>query len=385
MSPTPRQLAETLAAHPHRAALCTRVSAVVLAAAAQRRPACLSGNEVLDLPATTALTEEQASTPWGNVLELLDKGAQTRDDWSLLAACTALYVGATWQQLDLAKVSTDLAWLGAETPCNAWLFLDAGLGEGAADFWSRVGDVLPTLAVREQLTVVAGLLAAQSHGALQLKRRVLEHTSNPTLVQLLGASSPVTGISAEVQPGPRKPWILVLQALSGWLFISAIGRGLGRYVLLSRSMGKLEVDARGVCLTQQRRLLGQELGHRRTWIALDDIASLTRETRFGGVGVYLGLVMLALGTYFGVRLFVYGLRVPGAVPSLVLTGALIVLLGALCDWLGSGALRRQRGQTRIIVAPHRGRSIAVGPVPVAEADAWLTQLGVLRAFGTTLR
>jgi hypothetical protein len=384
LNPTPRQLAEGLAAHPHRAAICTRVSAVVLAAAAERRPACLSGAEVLEV-APTPLDREQAATPWGDVLELLDKGAQNRGDWSLLAACTALYVGATWQQLDFERVTRDLAWLAAETPCNAWLFLDAGLGDNAAEFWSRVGATLPSLATKEQLGIVSGLLAAQSHAALELKQRLLQTTHNPTVAQLIEASSPVPGLTAELQRGPARPWVLVLSALSGWLLVTALFRALGRYVLMARTRGRVEVDARGVCVTEQRRILGQEMGHRRTWIALDDIAQLTRETRFAGAGVYVGLGMLALGSYVGVRLFVDAVRVPGGAPSLVLAGALIILFGIALDLLLGSLGRYRSGKTRIIVAPRSGRSFALGPLPIAEADAWLAQLGVLRAFGTTLR
>jgi hypothetical protein len=385
LSPTPRQLVEGLAAHPHRAAICTRVSAVVLAAAAARRPACLSGTEVLELQATPPLSHEESATAWGDVLKLLDRDAQSRDDWALLAACTALYVGSTSSQLAIEQVISDLAWLSAHTPCNPWLYIDAGLGEQAADFWSRVGEGLPALPTAEQLSVVSGLIAAQSHPALALKQRLLAQTANPTLVQLLETSSPVPGLSGELDRGPRAAWSLVLQALFGWLFVAALGRGVARYVLFARTQASVDIDARGLYITQQRRVLGQELGQQRTWLALDEIAQLTRETRFVGAGIYAGLVMLALGTYCGVQLWVTGVRTPGGAPSLIWMGALVVLGGVVGDLLLGRISRFRSGKTRIVVVPRKGRSFALGPVPLAEADAWLAQLGVLRALGSTLR
>jgi hypothetical protein len=361
--------------------MCTRVSEVVLAAAAARRAESLSGPEVLarssQLP---ALAHDEASTRWGNVLQILDQGARSHSDWLLLGAAVAIYVGATWQRLDRSRVIVDGAWLAAETPCNPWLFLDACLDD-AAEFWLEVGERFLALPHPQQLALAAGLSSARSNAALELKRRVLTHTESPTLAQLLESSTPVSRISAELGRAPQKAWLLVLQALSGWLLVSSLVRAVGRHLLLRRRKGTLEIDARGLCLREEHSVLGQTLGHRERWIPLDQLGVLSRETRFAGLGLYTGLFTLVVGSYLGVRLFVDGVRVPGGSPSLVGFGLGLVAVAIAIDALLNGFGGATSGKTRLLVQHKQGQSFALGPLPSREVDAWLEQVGVLRAFG----
>ena len=73
--------------HAQSERLCQRAADVCLSAAKAKRADWLSARTVaLDATPLTALSPSEAETPFGNLLGVLDRGAQTPLEWSVLGA-----------------------------------------------------------------------------------------------------------------------------------------------------------------------------------------------------------------------------------------------------------------------------------------------------------
>jgi hypothetical protein len=110
------------------------------------------------------------------------------------------------------------------------------------------------------------------------------------------------------------------------------------------------------------------------------LTQLTRETRFAGMGVYLGLLSLCVGTLVGTGLLVDSVRVAGGSPSLLISGVIVILAGVVLDLVLSSLARYRTGKTSVVIVPSRGRPLVLDRVPSAEADAWLRKLSTLSAL-----
>ena len=143
-------LVEPLAAHPHLSALASLVRASALDATLARRADYASRPRIGTGPATgpghipEGLTREDAETPFGNVLTVLERGVSTLDERALLGALMALSLRlAPPSDSEAAReVGTHLVWLAAHTPCDALSALDVALGENAVELWDGVASVL---------------------------------------------------------------------------------------------------------------------------------------------------------------------------------------------------------------------------------------------------
>ncbi len=97
-----------------------------------------------------------------------------------------------------------------------------------------------------------------------------------------------------------------------------------------------------------------------------------REVRFPRLGLYAGLLALAMGTYVGVGAFVDGARV--ASPSLLAWGLLFVAAGIAIDLVLSSVRFGAKGKCRIVLLPRKGRVVCIGGVDPQRADAALASL-----------
>jgi hypothetical protein len=383
MSPTPREVLENLLGHPHGPALCARAAQVVLAAAARRNAACLGGPEVaeLDTGALEPLTREQSATRFGDLLEILDRGAQSQTEWLLVAVAVSIHLGRRWPSVDAPSTLDQLFWLCDETPCNVWLTLDDCLdGPASEALWGEALPILLRQSHRCQIAVAAGLSGATSEGALRLKRELAAHTDSPTVRMLLDLSTPAPALQGELARPPAKPWSLALQAITGWLVLRTLASVVMRFVLGSRRRARLRVTRRGLEISTQRRLLGRDLMERTQFIPLGELSSLACETRFHGLGIYVGLMALGAGTYIGSGLLVDALRVTGGSPTLAGFGLLTLLGGLALDFAFTTLGDHRKGKTRVIITPHRGTRFALAKVDALDAEAWLKRLSVLSAL-----
>ncbi len=385
MSPTPEQILDALRTHPQSVEICARVAAVALGAAEQRRPEWLDSSEVPEL-AIGMLPEVDpagAATPYGDPIVVLDRGAKTATEWLLLAACVALQVGRTWIAEQSGPDAVDgIAWLAAHTPCNAWLFIDSTISPEASDaFWNVAAERVLAKGVATQWPAVVGVMRDASGGALRFKQRLLSDSQHPTIIQLLENSLPVGALIGEIGPVPARPWWFVLQALTGWLLLRTVGSFALRYGLGFTRSGQLHLDAGNVRLQEERRLLGRTVSRRVRTLPLHELSLLTRQTRYQGWGLYVGLFCLALGTYLGAGMLVDAVRVSGGSPSLLGVGLALVVLGLLLDFVLTAWTSYRNGRTRVFIELRSGRRFALNRVELASADAWLHRVAALRALG----
>jgi hypothetical protein len=331
------------------------------------------------------LTREDAETPFGNVLTVLERGVSTVDERALLGALMALSLRlAPPSDGEAAReVGTHLVWLAAHTPCDALSALDVALTENARELWEGVASVLldpesmpPDFGATEALIAAAALRRSVSAEAQQLRFQAAEQVSDRALLALLAPSAEELGgeLWGEVQPAPRGPILTIVLAVTLLLFVLQVGRLIARYAFAYRRPAALRLGPHGLELVQRIELMGRVLRDRSTVVPLSNLARVTREVKYARAGLYVGLLALTLGTYFGTGYFVDGVRQPGGSGELLGLGALFVVVGLLIDFMLSSGVEALRGGCRVVVVPRRGRTLCVGGLDALRADALLAAL-----------
>jgi hypothetical protein len=392
MSVSRRDILNALRAHAQSERLCNRAAEVCLAAAKAERADWLSARTVaLSTELLTPLSPEEAETPYGNVLAILDRGAQTPLEWSVLSAALALSMARRWPALGAATEPTAeerellarVAWLAAHTGCNAWALLSLDETAGAGQLWPHVDQCVDSFSVAEQLALGVGIVEASSESALALKASWLDRTGNPTLVSLLEVSSTSPWVTGQVRPSPRHGWVWALQAVTGILFFRSLGRLIARYVLWARDEAKVRVSPRGLEVISQRQLLGHRFAERRHWIPLSELREVRRETRYRGILLYVGVACLLVGSFLGTGLLLDGLRVPGTSPSLLTVGIGLLAVGVGIDfWLSRWSTVVQ-GRAALHIQRQKGRGYLFYDLVSPGPEELIERITRLRAFATS--
>jgi hypothetical protein len=330
-------------------------------------------------PKPGELGQEQAQTPYGNVLTVLDRGAQTEREAQLLAALLALSVARS-RTADPETVAPKLVWLATHTAVNALLALDAALGDEADAWWTAVANIAarPSTAAAdfgwgEALSAAAALRSSPSAAARREVLRLVESAENPALQTLLKdrREVPNATLNGELTAPPRGPVLTTILAFTLVLFVLQLGRVVGRFALAYRRPAELYLTPRGIELKHRTELLGKVLRDRVTLVPLGNVARVTREIRFARIGLYAGLTALVIGTYLGMSLLVDAVRVPDGSPPLLGLGVLFILVGLLLDFALSTLADSARGKCRLVVVPRKGKPFCIGAIDAQNADALL--------------
>ncbi|HYO97947.1 MAG TPA: hypothetical protein VER33_25760 [Polyangiaceae bacterium] len=382
-------LVEPLAELPQSAALASLVRACALDATLARRadfgsrPRSGAGPIAGPGHIPEELTREDTETPFGNVLDVLERGAERPEERALLGALLAIAIrnDPPGDLAAEAELAGHLVWLAAHTPCDALSALDVALTSDAADgLWSAVAAVttatmgLPLDFGRtEALVAAAALRDSPSPMARALRFDAATTAPDPTVRALLsvGAGELTGELVGEVQPAPRPLALTLVLALTLLLFVLGALRLIGRYVFAYRRPAALRLGPNGLQLSQRIELMGRVLRDRSTVVPLSNLARITREVRYARVGLYAGLIALTLGTYFGTGLLVDGIRVPGGSAPLIGLAVLLIVLGLATDFLLSSLAESARGRCRVVVAQRRGRTLCVGGLDPRQADTLL--------------
>jgi hypothetical protein len=384
-------LVEPLSAHPHLSALASLVRASALDATLARRADYASRQRIGTGPATgpghipEGLTPEDAQTAFGNVLSVLERGASTPEERALLGALMALSLrlAPPSDAQAAAEVGTHLVWLAAHTPCDALSALDVALAEGAVELWDGVASVLldpdslpADFGATEALVAAAALRRSISPEAQQLRFQAAEVVTDRALLALLAPNAEELGgeLWGEMQPAPRGPLLTLILAATLLLFLIQLGRLIARYAFAYKRPAALRLGPQGLELAQRIELMGRVLRDRSTVVPLSNLARVTREVKYARSGLYVGLIALTLGTYFGTGYFVDGVRQPGGSGELLGLGALFIVVGLLVDFMLSSGAEALRGGCRLVVVPRRGRTLCVGGLDPVRADALLAAL-----------
>ena len=345
---------DALSQHARIADLGALAHALMTSAAEARRSGRPS-KRVVDLAAERSLTPDDASTPFGNALEVLDRGPSSADERSLARALAAHAV-ASHRPKDASEevlAANDLLWLAAHTPFDALGLLDKALGPDAPRLWVAI-----TEAIRGGLAGVLGTPAP----SLPIP------TSAPARVPV--PSGPLLG---EMAPAPRGPLATTLLAVTGILLVTHAARLFGRVALAYKTPAEVALSDDGDVRVRWRvELLGRTLRDRDVLVPRAALGRAAREVRFSGAALYAGLLALVLGSYVGVSAFVDGVR--SASPALLAAGLVIVALGLSLDFVFSCAVPGARGRCRVVFVPRTGRQLCIGDVDRAHADSMLGRL-----------
>jgi hypothetical protein len=345
-------------------------------------------DRVAQLAAERGLTREEAATPCGNALEVLERPPADATESALACALAAhaLAAHAPSGPGQNDRAARDLFWLAVHTPFDATGLIDRALGQGAASLWEAIAERIrgagrgPLASVEREETLLAALALATSSAKIAEYQATLlaREVSDRTLARILSASprdarKPLEPLRGEMAPPPRGPWATSLLAITGILFVVQAVRLFGQVALAyKRPAEVLVLDDGGVRIQWRVELLGRTLRDRDVLVPRAGLARAAREVRFRGLALYAGLLALAVGSYVGVSAFADGVR--SASPTLLAAGLLIVAVGLAMDFALSCALPGARGRCRVLFVPRSGSTLCVGSLDLASADAVLARL-----------
>ena len=323
------------------------VAHALMTSAAEGRRSGRPSRRVVDLATERAVTRDEAATPFGNALEVLDRGPTNADERALARALAA-HALAAHRPKDRAEevlAANDLLWLAVHTPFDALGLIDKALGDQAPRLWTAILDVLRG--------GVAGVVGPLPDGS-----------------PARGPAEPLVG---QMAPAPRGPVATALLAVTGVLLVTHAARLFGRVALAYKTPAEVLLSEDGGVRVRWRvEMLGRTLSDQDVLVPRSALGRATREVRFSGLTLYAGLLALVLGSYVGVSAFVDGVR--SASPALLATGLLVVALGLSLDFVFSCVVPAARGRCRVLFVPRRGRQLCVGDVDQARADSMLGRL-----------
>lgn len=386
---TTRALVESLGSHPHRHALQALVRGSALDAAlnkraefaSRRRP---SAPQTASSPVSVALTRADAETPYGNLLDVLERGVERLEEGALLGALLSLAIQSDppAEASEAVDLAFDLVWLATKTPCDALRSLDEALGPDAGPIWYGVALVVSSpesvpadFGPTEALVAAAALRQSTSPEAQTLRVEACERVLDPVLRALLAPETRELGaLTGELRPSPRSGALTALLALTLLLFLINAVRFASRFFFAYRKPASVQLGSQGIELSYRVQLMGQVLRERSTLVPFSNVALVTREIKYARVGLYAGLLALLLGTYLGAGLFVDGVRVPGGSAPLLALAASFIAIGLGADFVLSTGADSARGRCRLVVATLQGRSFCLGGLDPRLVDGWLLAL-----------
>jgi hypothetical protein len=389
MSTSPEAVLEEIAAHPRGDDLARLVHTVAFAAADERRSTLSDG--LAEVAERAGIKREDAELPSGNVLRALERGsleAAGSATRGLLAALLARGIALSPPQGEgaEARVAEALLWLSTSSSIDALTAIDGALDVKADGLWRAVAEIVrridaggaPTFGRAGAVIGAAALRESRSDAAREQARALATEVRDPIVRSLLsGAPAPSADeggsvVIGEQVAGPRHAAMLVLLGITGVLLAMHVVKLVARLALRYRRPAELRVTQKGVTLKSRTELLGRTLREAELVIPIESLVEATREVRFPRLPMYTGLFALALGSYFGVALFIDGARVGS--PAMLGTGALLVAGGIGLDFLLESATSGLRGRCRVVLSPRKGEAVAVADVDPKAADAALTRL-----------
>jgi hypothetical protein len=376
---------EALLQHPRLGDLAALARASMTGAAETRRPE-RQPERVSEMAKELALSRDEAATPFGNALDVLERGPEDDAERALACALAAHVVALhpPKERDDEDRLANDLLWLAAHTAFDATGLLDRALGDRATNLWDALADrirridqgKLPALGRGEALVAAVALTASRSKGAMRQAMALAVEVRDRKLGRVLAAGAerePVEPVVGEMAPAPRGPALTAFLALTGILLAVQAARLLGRVALAYKKPAELTLsDDGGVRVRWRIELLGRTLRDRDVLVPRAALLRATREVRYPRIALYAGLLALAVGSYVGVSAFVDGVR--AASPSLLASGLAIVALGLALDFALSSVAPGARGRCRLLLVPRDGAKLCVAGVDAARADALLARL-----------
>ena len=376
---------EALSQHPRLPDLAALARASMTGATETRRPE-RQPERVSEMAKELKLSRDDAGTPFGNALDVLERGPEDAAERALACALAAHVVALhpPKEREDEDRLANDLLWLAAHTAFDATGLLDRALGDRATNLWDALADrirridegKLPALGRGEALVAAVALTSSRSKGAMRQATALAAEVRDRKLGRVLAIGAvrePVEPVVGELAPASRGPALTALLAVTGILFALQAARLLARVALAYKRPAELTLSEDGGVRVHWRvELLGRTLRDREVVVPRAALLRATREVRYPRLALYAGLLALAIGSYVGVSAFVDGVR--AASPSLLASGLVIVVLGLALDFALSSVAPGAKGRCRLLVVPRDGAKLCVAGVEPSRADAVLARL-----------
>jgi hypothetical protein len=376
---------EALSQNAHVADLAA-ITRALMTIASETRRVDRHPERVTQLASELQLTHEQATTPFGNALDVLSRGPESAPERALACALAAHAIAAhpPTQRDEEERMAHELLWLATHTPHDATGLLDRALGERAANLWGAIADhvrridqgTLRSLGRGEALVAAVALASSSTSGAATAALALATDVGDRGIARVLGArheTEPEEPMVGEMTSAPRGPVATAALALTGVLLAVHLLRLLGRVALAYKRPAQVTFcEQGGVRVKWRVEILGRTLRDWDVVVPRGALMRATREVRYPRVALYAGLVALAAGSYVGVSCLVDGVRATS--PSLLASGLAIIALGLGLDFALARVAPGARARCTVTFVPRRGAPLCVGNVDVRRADAFLARL-----------
>jgi hypothetical protein len=376
---------DALVQHPRLTDLAATTRALLTKVAADRGGEG-RGGRVAELATQFRLTREDANTPFGNALDVLERGPEDDAERALARALSAHAIAFYPPKArdDEDQVATDLLWLATRTPFDATGLLDRALGSAATTMWDAFAEQIrridegarSSLGRPEALIAAAALVSSTSPAAAKLAAALATDVRDRHVARVLesGADGYATdGVCGEMGSPPRSAFTSALLAVTGISLVTRGARLLGRAALAYKRPAEIVLSVDGSLRIKWRtELLGRTIQEQDVVVPRSGLVRATRAVRYPALALYAGLLALALGSYVGMSAFVDGVRVSS--PSLLVTGMTIISIGIVVDFAFSCVVPGRRGKCQVVIVPRRGPPLCVADVDILVADALLTRL-----------
>lgn len=345
------------------------------------------------------VSADDAATEAGNLLSVLERGAETALERAMVSAFAVLGLGAALGEDD-AKAASERVfrfvrhadWLEVCTDYTVYPFVDALLDPRPAEqVWGELAQaVVDDAAGRDgeqarvrarnaaRLTALASSTSASARAAL---RRVVGSPALDEATRLLASTLAGDG-AGEAEPSslrlqgvlgraPRARATEALRWLSGWAIVAWALRAIAS-VLGLRRRAEVRLGARGLEVRTELSLLGRTVRERTETWSLDALEGAGREVRYPAVHLLVGAVALSVGVLFGGLMLFDGARSGELV--LLLLAAALVLGGAGLDLALDVLLPARRREVVVDLAARARSPLRIRRVGVHEADTFLRAL-----------
>jgi hypothetical protein len=389
-------LLEELRAHEHRGPLGA-LALDVLGRQAEGRTQFVGREHVRKRAADLGVEREKAGTSLCNVLDLLERGAESDRERRVVVSLAVLGLAdAVARDEGVAEALVERAvrhatWLEIATELG-WLRALASESEGALA--QRVIDELAQHVIDRSVgtlhreprdrayavALVAALASARRPRADERLAELARHEGLDPVVaaavrELSGAgrvsmtAEPV--LDGRAAPDTARGARAVLRWITGWAALVGLGRGVARLLGRERRVA-LSLRGREVDIRESGGLLGRPTTERASSVPVQSLLSVSRERAHTGAALYAGALALAAGVLVGGYLAFDGLRSGELVLASV--GAGLVVLGVVADLAADVLARSARGGATVELVLPRGRVVRLVAPSREAADAFLEAL-----------
>jgi hypothetical protein len=333
------------------------------------------------------LTREEATTPFGNALDILHPGPDGATEHALARALAAhaFAVRLVRSPGDYGRAAAELLWLAGRTPFDGTGLLDRTLASAVCEpFWAAMAErirradqaILPGVGCGDCLVAAIALAVSDSECAGKHRALLASEVCDPKIAFVLSAGSRGSASTTfgEMAPRPRGSFLTALAGLTGVVILVHLVRFVVRFALSYRKPAEVVLGPEGdVRVRWRTELLGRTLREHDVLLPRAEIARAVRDVRYPALGLYAGLLALTVGSFVGVSTMVDGVRAGS--PSIWEVGAGLIALGIAIDFVLSSLNPGRAGRCRVLLVPRRGGALCVGGVDLASADAFLDHLG----------